>query len=343
MQNPEYMKTWEIFEKLEKDDESVISRKINEYLKPLNLECIKGLKEKVCVGDNERDLLKWAFLKIANKEADKVESLIYQVIAEKCILINDLDILIMFYSQLTDYYEYFIVINNGLKLPHLYLKAKYLKTDIYDDFLENIKELNINEKMFYYFVFAPFLDKKLILDFFVNMENFPIDNVYINYQCDLLKRLPTRKYHETLGAFILYSDYVKALKILALMEIDHLILVKSMIDECFTNQIFIRKVFIHFLSLLKIFKIGRNNKKLILYAWLRYFLYKKLLGDFFDLLFKLKHYKYSDAELKVFLNFESYFLKRRKINKVQHALKKAKHILNPFAKHTFKQIFLKYV
>lgn len=343
--HPEFEEKLRVFNKINEISYSEIEEKINRYLDPI---CIKYLLKlnkyfKHCKKE-ERLLLKKSYLYIANNESERVESLIYRVICGNSILIEDIEHLIMFYAYLNEYCECFVVINNDLKLFNMYLKKKFAKVDISNEFLEATKNFKTTEKIFYFLIFGQFFGKnpKHILDFFEELDKSSLNDLYQNYQYEILRFLPKDEFYKKMGSLILYCDIPKAIKILKFVDInDNNQILCAILHECFCNKVLIRKVFLHFINLLNSFGIDIRIKLLVLHSWLRFFLYEKFIPDFFDIMKKLKQIEADGLEFKVFLAFENYFLNKGTIEDVEYLSKKAGET-NKFAKHKFRSIIKKY-
>ncbi|KAI5149192.1 hypothetical protein ENBRE01_0753 [Enteropsectra breve] len=316
---------------------------IDSFLDVIKIETLKKLLKTKFHNSPE---LKDAIKHVSKYETQGIERMVYRVLGNKEVGFDDLQTKIMFYRALPEFAH--LLINKAqdkeMQYADKYYKILYMNDKIEDSFYQQLEELHIDERAFYFTIFGKYHSVAKIHQFSNSItKDFEI-NSKIGLKLAILKLLTDQEFYPILSSYMLFLSNEKRIAIIRAVDgtVDYHSLAQAMLDECFSAKpSAINKLYIVFLKVIELFTLEYSFKLNLLYAWLRFFLYTHREEEFRVLYENISKAKDHGSEFLLHTEFYKLMQWDASVCEIE-ALAKKIELTNSVAQISFDEIFDQY-
>lgn len=338
-ENPQFLETAALMEKIR--DKTILSeiKSIEGHLVVIDMNTIRALIE--YNRTHKSTEMRTALRKIAEKESEGVESMIYRMLSHKPIEFEDFNLKLAFYKEFGEFRKLFRNKKENAKFimgDLLFRKINY-NEDINEEVQILIDQMEILDKIFYFMIFGRYFDGKYIVEFSRSLQELQPSDLFLKYRIMALSQLSEDDYYSHVAPILLYSSDAQKIKILRFFDdqFDYQKLSLALMDACFSSKMGIDKVYTIYLRLMELFSLKYKFRLKILYSWMRYFLKEGFIDLFCDLADRMRNAKHIGNEYEFYKVFYSVLKKQASMDELYQMLDDVED-RNECARHSLREI-----
>lgn len=314
--NPKYEYDAKLFRKMERKVVFKDIPSLNTRLTLIKLPLFKILLYNDFYKSNE---LKRTYEEIIKKEYKEgsVETMIFQILCGKKVHFSDITLKFLFYKEFADKKDLFVNSNTGLifEVQDLFFKQVYLHENTLESIEKLVRGAPLQDKVFLILSLRRFLSHKFIKEIVYSIKQPDT----IKYWAISLRSLRDREFYAIVTSEIVYSSFAE--KVLILRSIEKTVnpnkLSVCILKECISSERPVVKMYVVFLKVIELMVLPHEFKVKLLYCWIRYFLYKKHIELFFDLMASMRKSRKGGDELEFYIEFEKYLKGEAEFSRIE--------------------------